>query len=126
MPTLTLYGAPGSGAVAVEAALTLIGEPYDLIDAITWDTDEPDSGDKVLAANPLRQVPALVLASGEVLTESAAILIWLAEQYPVPALDELCLGGDLFALLGEGRARAARARPGGWPGPGRPHGRPHR
>ena len=82
MPNLTLFGAPGSGAVAVEAALTLIGEPYDLIDAITWDADDPDSGDRVLKANPLRQVPALVLPSGEVLTESAAILIWLAETYP--------------------------------------------
>ncbi|HQN52298.1 MAG TPA: glutathione S-transferase N-terminal domain-containing protein, partial [Phenylobacterium sp.] len=82
MPTLTLYGAPGSGAVAVEAALTLIGQPYSLIDAVTWDEDDRTSGDRVLAANPLRQVPALVLPTGEVLTESAAILIWLAEQYP--------------------------------------------
>lgn len=82
MPNLTLFGAPGSGAVAVEAALTLIGEPYDLIDAITWDPDDPESGDQVLEANPMRQVPALVLPSGEVLTESAAILIWLAEAYP--------------------------------------------
>ncbi len=82
MPTLTLYGAPGSGAVAVEAALTLIGAPYELIDAVTWDEADRASGDKVLAANPLRQVPALVLPTGEVLTESAAILIWLAETYP--------------------------------------------
>ncbi|MCI3134228.1 glutathione S-transferase family protein [Phenylobacterium aquaticum] len=82
MPNLTLFGAPGSGAVAVEAALTLIGEPHDLIDAITWDPDDPQSGDQVLEANPMRQVPALVLPSGEVLTESAAILIWLAEAYP--------------------------------------------
>ncbi|WP_304218044.1 glutathione S-transferase family protein [Phenylobacterium aquaticum] len=82
MPNLTLFGAPGSGAVAVEAALTLIGEPYDLIDAITWDADDPQSGDQVLEANPMRQVPALVLPSGEVLTESAALLIWLAEAYP--------------------------------------------
>ena len=82
MPTLTLYGAPGSGAVAVEAALTLIGQPYSLIDAITWDEADKASGDRVLAANPMRQVPALVLPSGEALTESAAILIWLAEQYP--------------------------------------------
>jgi GST-like protein len=82
MPTLTLYGAPGSGAVAVEAALTLIGAPYELIDAVTWDEADPASGDQVLKANPMRQIPALVLPSGEVLTESAAILIWLAEQYP--------------------------------------------
>lgn len=79
---LVLYGAKGSGAVAAEAALRLIGEPYELIDAYTFDPDDPESGDKVLAANPMRQVPALVLPSGEVLTESAAILVWLAEAYP--------------------------------------------
>ncbi len=79
---LTLFGAKGSGAVAVEAALILIGQPYELIDSYTWDQDDIESGDKVLAANPMRQIPALVLPSGEAITESAAILIWLAEQYP--------------------------------------------
>lgn len=78
----TLYGARGSGSVPVEAALTLIGRPYELIDAYTWSKTDPASGDKVLAANPMRQVPALLLATGEVITESAAILIWLAEQHP--------------------------------------------
>lgn len=79
---ITLYSASGSGGIAVEAALTLAGVPYQLIDSYTWDEDDKASGDKVLAANPMRQVPALVLDGGEVLTESAAILIWLAEQYP--------------------------------------------
>ena len=79
---LTLFGAKGSGAVPVEAALTILGQSYRLIDAVTWDTDHPESGDQVLTANPMRQVPALVLASGEAITESAAILIWLAEQHP--------------------------------------------
>lgn len=82
MPDLTLYSAPGSGGVAVEAALTLIGAPYAVVDAVTWDEADPASGDQVLKANPMRQIPALVLPSGEVLTESAAILIWLAERYP--------------------------------------------
>jgi GST-like protein len=68
--------------VAVEAALTLAGQPYRLVDSYTWDKDDPESGDRVLAANPMRQVPALVLPTGEVLTESAAILVWLAEQFP--------------------------------------------
>ena len=71
MSKLTLYGAKGSGAVAVEAALRLIGQDYDLIEAYTFDPDDRESGDKVLAANPMRQVPALVLAGGEVATESA-------------------------------------------------------
>ncbi|MDP3591869.1 glutathione S-transferase N-terminal domain-containing protein, partial [Phenylobacterium sp.] len=72
MPKLTLYGANGSGAVAVEAALRLAGQDYDLIDSYTFDPDDRESGDKVLAANPMRQVPALVLQSGEIVTESAA------------------------------------------------------
>lgn len=78
----TLFSARGSGAVAVEAALTLAGQPYELVDSYTWDQDHPESGDKVLAANPMRQVPALVLPSGEAITESAAILTWIAEQFP--------------------------------------------
>ncbi|WP_332774187.1 glutathione S-transferase family protein [Phenylobacterium sp.] len=86
---LTLFGARGSGAVAVEAALTVIGQPYRLVEAYTWDKDRPESGDKVLAANPMRQVPALVLPGGEAITESAAILIWLAETYPDAGLAPL-------------------------------------
>ena len=83
----TLYSAQGSGGVAVEAALTLMGQPYKLIESMTFDPDERASGDRVLAANPMRQVPALVLPSGpdglgEVMTESAAILIRLAELHP--------------------------------------------
>ena len=77
-----LFSAQGSGGVAVEAALTLMGQTYQLIDAPTFDPDQAAAGDQVLAANPLRQVPALVMPGGETLTESAAILIWLAEQHP--------------------------------------------
>ena len=77
-----LYSAVGAGGVAVEAALTLMGQPYQLIDAPTFDPDQAAAGDRVLAANPLRQVPALVTPDGATLTESAAILVWLAEQHP--------------------------------------------
>ncbi len=75
-----VFGAAGSGSVPVEAALTLIGLPYEVVEAPTWEGDEPR--DRVAAVNPMRQVPALVLPSGEVMTESAAILMWLAEQHP--------------------------------------------
>lgn len=83
---LRLYSAKGSGAVPVEAALTLLEQPYELIDSYTFDHDDKESGDKVLAANPMRQVPALVLPSGEVITESAAILIYLADRHPASRL----------------------------------------
>lgn len=79
---LTLYSARGSGAVPVEAALTLLEIPYALIDAYTFDPDDRASGDQVLTVNPMRQVPTLVLPSGEVMTESAAILIGLADLHP--------------------------------------------
>lgn len=77
-----LYSAQGSGGVAVEAALTLMGQPFTVVEAHTFDPDAKASGDRVLAANPLRQVPALVTPDGQTLTESAAILTWLAEQHP--------------------------------------------
>lgn len=77
-----LYSAEGSGGVAVEAALALIGAPHEVIEAPTYDPAQRADGDRVLAANPMRQVPALLTPDGAVLTESAAILIWLAEQHP--------------------------------------------
>jgi GST-like protein len=36
MSEMTLYGAEGSGSIAVEAALTLAGVPYTLIEGATW------------------------------------------------------------------------------------------
>ncbi|KQW81761.1 glutathione S-transferase family protein [Brevundimonas sp. Root1279] len=80
----TVYGAAGSGSVPVEAALTLIGVPYRVVEAATWEGEA--ERDKVAEVNPMRQIPALVLPDGEVMTESAAILIWLAERHPEAAL----------------------------------------
>ena len=76
----TVYGAKGSGSVPVEATLTLLGLPYEVVEAATWRSEEERA--KVRAVNPMLQVPALVTPSGEVLTESAAILISLAERHP--------------------------------------------
>ncbi|MBW8847786.1 MAG: glutathione S-transferase family protein [Burkholderiales bacterium] len=88
MPTdhapLTLYGAQASGSVAVEAALTLLGLPYTLIEGATW--AEEAARDRVATSNPMRQIPTLVLPDGEVMTESAAILIYLADLDPAAGL----------------------------------------
>lgn len=78
--TLTLYGAEGSGSIAVEAALTLLGIPFSLVEGATW--VEESARDRVALHNPLRQVPTLVLPDGEVMTESAAILLYLGDAYP--------------------------------------------
>ena len=85
----TLYGALGSGSVPVEATLTLLGQPYSVVEAPTWEGAAQQ--DKVAGVNPLRQIPALVTPDGETITESAAILIWLADRFPqarlAPAVD---------------------------------------
>lgn len=79
-----LYGAPGSGATPVHAALTLIGIPVETVDVAPWKGEA--ERDKLAHVNPMRQAPVLVLPSGEVITESAAILMWLAEQHPEAGL----------------------------------------
>jgi GST-like protein len=76
----TIYGALGSGSVPVEATLTLLGQPYAVIEAPTWEGQAQQ--DKVAGVNPLKQIPALVTPDGETITESAAILIWLADNHP--------------------------------------------
>lgn len=75
----TVYGALGSGSIAVEAALELLNLPYKVIEGATW--SEEKARTRVAKINPLEQVPALVLPTGEVMTESAAILIWLADKH---------------------------------------------
>lgn len=82
---LTVYGALGSGSVPVEAALTLIGLEYEVVEGATWEHD-PAILERVRQVNPLVQIPALVLPGGEVMTESGAILTWLADSHPAARL----------------------------------------
>jgi GST-like protein len=75
-----LYGARGSGSVAVEAALALLGLKHEVHDLASL--SDPAISDALARINPMRQLPALILPSGELMTESAAILIWLADNHP--------------------------------------------
>jgi GST-like protein len=75
-----LYGAPSAGSVAVEATLALLGLHYQIHDLAAL--SDPAVSDSLGRINPMRQLPTLVTPSGEVLTESAAILIWLADNHP--------------------------------------------
>ena len=88
--TITIYGAAGSGSMPVEAALTLLGIDHRVVEAPTWEGDE--QRDRVAPVNPMRQIPALITPDGETITESAAILIWLADSHPearlAPAPDD--------------------------------------
>lgn len=80
----TIFSALGSGGVPVEAAMTLIGLPFEVVEAPTWEGEAQTA--KVATINPLKQIPALVTPDGETITESAAILIWLADRYPAARL----------------------------------------
>ena len=82
--SLTLYGAASSGAVAVEAVLTLLGIPFIVIEGATWASEA--ARERVSPRNVMRQIPTLVLPDGEILTESAAILIYLADKHPAARL----------------------------------------
>jgi len=74
-----VYGERGWGNVAVEATLTLIGAQYRVVDAGAKGPERPP-------ATITNQVPVLELPSGEIMTESAAILIWLADAHPAARL----------------------------------------
>jgi GST-like protein len=88
-PSLTLYGSKASGSTAVEAALTLLAVPYTLVEGATWASEQ--ARERVAPVNAMRQIPTLVLPDGETMTESAAILVYLADLYtharlaPAPA-----------------------------------------
>jgi len=84
LATVELYGAEGSGSIAVEAALTLLQLPYTLIEGATWAHES--ARERIAPVNAMRQVPTLILPDGEVMTESAAILIDLADRHTTARL----------------------------------------
>jgi GST-like protein len=73
-----LYGGPMTGAVAVEAALVLAGQTYEVVNVY----EQPRAMRSAAAAVPLSQVPALTFPDGQTMTESAAILLRLSELHP--------------------------------------------
>lgn len=78
---MKLYYAPQSCAlaphiVAVEAGIPITAIPVDIL------TLKTDAGIDYLTINPKGFVPALELSDGQVLTENAAILQFLADQAP--------------------------------------------
>lgn len=80
----TLYGEIGSGSCSVECALAEIGTPVERIEIDLGSMEQ--RGAAYLAVNPIGKVPCLVLPDGERVTESAAILITLAERHPEAGL----------------------------------------
>ena len=81
----TLYGVRGWGSTLAEAMLDWVGEPYEFVDVEGFDAPGP-ARDRLLTVNPLARVPTLILPDGQILTESAAIALYLAELHPEAGL----------------------------------------
>ncbi len=75
---ITLYENPGWGSAIVELQLALYGLPHALVTVGNIHQD-PVARAALGRVNPLIQVPTLVLENGEVMTESAAITLLLAD-----------------------------------------------
>ncbi|MGH8447945.1 glutathione S-transferase N-terminal domain-containing protein [Pseudomonas sp.] len=89
----TLYGTDESGSCMIEIALQRCAVPWHRVEASSWQDGE---GSEALARiNPLKQIPTLVTPDGQVLTESAAILIHLGLEFPASDL----LGGNRAQIL---------------------------
>lgn len=84
-----LYARTGAGSAAVEALLALLKLPYEIIDV----PREPDTSIPAWfrTINPRGEVPTLILPDGTLMTESAAMMIYLADRAPsaklAPAAD---------------------------------------
>lgn len=96
-PAYRLYGDLRSGSAIVELALAELDLPVDLID-VPLDSSAQQGRDYALI-NPQKKLPCLVTPDGEVLTESAAILLTLDERFP---------SGGLLPSDSAGRARLRR------------------
>ncbi|MFT5448805.1 MAG: glutathione S-transferase [Gammaproteobacteria bacterium] len=89
---MKLYYSPGSCALASHIALAEAGAGFEAI-RVDFGNNE-QQGDQYLATNPKGRVPALVTEHGT-LTETPAILAFIAQQYPQAALAPL---DDPFAF----------------------------
>ena len=95
---MQLYENPGWGSAIVEGQLAVLGLPCALVRV--GDVYEDAAAREALrAVNPLVQVPVLVLPTGEVLTETAAITLYLAELAGSEALVPGVGSADRAAFL---------------------------
>ncbi len=76
----TIYGDLGSGAFSAEAALAEAGAPY-YFHVISLEKNEQRKPE-FLAINPSGKMPAVRLPEGQILTESLAILLTVADHFP--------------------------------------------
>lgn len=77
---MRLVAGRGGGSTMIEMLLTLAGLDYER-EEIDWKNIYKTSA-RLAAVNPAGHVPALILDNGEIVTESAAITLLIAEWAP--------------------------------------------
>ena len=78
---MKLYFSPGACSLAQHIVLAEVGAQYETV-MVNMKTKTLMSGEDYHKINPKSQVPALQTNDGQILTENAVILQYLAEQYP--------------------------------------------
>ena len=92
-----LYGRPGTGSVTIEAILELAKAPYEV--EIIERSADGRVPEKLARLNPMGQVPVLRLPDGEIMTESAAMALYLGDNHPEAGLAPLPGSADRPAYL---------------------------
>jgi GST-like protein len=84
VPPWRVIGTRGCGSVLVEAALVLAELAYER-EEVDYTRPGP-ARDRLLAVNPLGQVPTVIMPDGSVMTETAAIALHIDELVPAAGL----------------------------------------
>ena len=84
--TMKLYYAPGACSLNPHIVLREAGIPFDLDRVQLGPSKKTSTGVDYVTVNPKGSVPALQLDNGEVLTEGAVIVQYLADQKPATKL----------------------------------------
>ncbi len=82
---MKLYFSPGACSLAPHIILRELGAEFELVQVDLF-SKKTEFGDDFFEVSPHGRVPALQLEGQEVLTESVAVLLYLADQHPAAKL----------------------------------------